>query len=75
MSLVFGWLRVADVLARSDLTLQCLLYWCGSPLGDDHLHQTDLAAGLDTHIWRASLLLRQQDAFANHVLGAKNTEG
>ena len=47
--LVFGWLRVAEIL--------------NNPFGNNALYDINLATLLDLNIWKSSLLLENQETF------------
>ena len=47
--LVFGWLRVAEIL--------------NNPFGNNKLYDINLATVLELNIWRSSLLLENQETF------------
>ena len=45
--MVFGWLRVAEIL--------------NNPFGKNDLYDIDLAAALDLNIWKSSILIESQE--------------
>ena len=53
--LIFGWLRVADILSN--------------PFGNDKVYDINLASTLDLNIWKASITLENQEmAFYSSLL-------
>ena len=47
---MFGWLRVAEILSN--------------PFGENDLYDVDLASTLDLDIWKASVLIENQENFS-----------
>ena len=45
--LIFGWLRVADILSN--------------PFGNDEVYDINLASTLDLNIWKSSLVIENQE--------------
>ena len=53
--LIFGWLKVADILSN--------------PFGNDKVYDINLASTLDLNIWKASITLENQEmAFYSSLL-------